>query len=97
MSSIALRPATLAVLTGDLVRYGIEVTEADLICIDIHPVLQDVAEPISMEGCEVVELPTEVVINEFPGSYDNWCEIVPVRRRSPLTIKEICNDYRTGT
>lgn len=44
MSSIALRPATLAVLTGDLVRYGIEVTEADLICIDIHPVLQDVAE-----------------------------------------------------
>ena len=74
----------------DLVRYGIDVAVADVVMIDIQPVPQDKAEPIPTEGCEVLELPTEVVICDYPVT-ESWCEIVPVRRRPPPLKKEIEN------
>ena len=74
----------------DLIRYGIDVAVADVVPIDIPPVPQDKAEPIPTEGCEVLELPTEVVICDYPVT-ESWCEIVPVRRRPPPLKKEIEN------
>ena len=74
----------------DLIRYGIDVTVADVVPIDIPPVPQDKPEPIPTEGCEVLELPTEVVICDYPVT-ESWCEIVPVRRRPPPLKKEIEN------
>ena len=74
----------------DLVRYGIDVSAADVVMIDIQPVPQDKADPIPNEGCEVLELPTEVVICDYPVT-ESWCEIVPVRRRPPPLKKEIEN------
>ena len=74
----------------DLVRYGIDVAVADVVMIDIPPVPSDKADPIPTEGCEVLELPTEVVICDYPVT-ESWCEIVPVRRRPPPLKKEIEN------
>lgn len=71
----------------DLRRYGIDVATADVVMIDIHPVQSDRPEPIPAEGCEVIELPTEVVICDYPVT-EAWCEIVPVRRRPPPLKKE---------
>lgn len=74
----------------DLNRYGIDVPVADVVPIEIPPVPRDKPEPIPTEGCEVLELPTEVVICEFPVT-ESWCEIVPVRRRPPPLKREIEN------
>ena len=74
----------------DLVRYGIDVATTNVLMIDIKPVPQGQADPIPTEGCEVLELPTEVVICDYPVT-ESWCEIVPVRRRPPPLKKEIEN------
>lgn len=74
-------------ITSDLVRYGIDVALADVVMIDIQPFPEDRPEPIPTEGCEVFELPTEVVICDYPVN-ESWCEIVPVRRRPPPLKKE---------
>ena len=77
-------------IAQDLVRYGIDVAKTDVLMIDIQPVPSDKADPIPTEGCEVLELPTEVVICDYPVT-ESWCEIVPVRRRPPPLKKEIEN------
>lgn len=45
------------------------------------PVGDDQAKPNSSHG-EVVVLPTVVVVHEYPAG-NNWCEVVPERRRTP--------------
>ncbi len=57
---------TTAVLPSDvctdLARYGIQVEELPLECIEINGDHDTPQEEISPEGCEVIELQTEVII-----------------------------------
>ena len=78
-------------VSQDLLRYGIDVTVTELVTIELEPAPEEPAETISTEGCEVIELPTEVVICDFPVN-EPWCEIVPRRRRPPQT-KENAHGY----
>ena len=77
----------------DLLRPGIDVAVSKVVCIDLQPVSQDVAEPVPTDGCEFIELPTEVAISEYPVT-DGWRESVPVRRVSPMLFnKEIVHGH----
>jgi hypothetical protein len=51
-----------------------------------HPVPRGRAKSKPTEDGEILELPTEVVIREYPVT-EPWCEIVPVRR-NPSMKKE---------
>ena len=66
----------------DLARYGIQVEELPVDCI----------EQIDPEGCEVIELPTEVIIYDYPVR-TNWCEVIPRRnnqpQKRPMEMKEV--------
>lgn len=84
MRSIQLQRRQVPALSAadfsdDLRRYGI----------DTEPVPEDMA-PCTTDTGEVIQLPTEVVISDYPVS-DNWCEIVPVRRRPAKPTKETNN------
>ena len=46
----------------DLARYGIQVEEFPLDCIELVAATDTPHEEIDPEGCEVIELPTEVII-----------------------------------
>ena len=46
---------------SDLIRYGVSVVGLDVECIALHALDDDVAEVVSLDGCEVIELPVEVV------------------------------------
>ena len=63
---------------SDLIRYGVSVVGLDVECIALHALDDDVAEVVSLDGCEVIELPVEVVSYDSPVG-DTWAELVPVR------------------
>lgn len=74
-------------------RYGIDVAESAVACIDIQPVPQDAAESGPTDGCEVIELPCEVAVSEYPV-IGGLRESVPVRRASPVLLnKEIAHGH----
>jgi hypothetical protein len=74
-------------------RYGINVAESEVACIDIQPVPHEAAESIPTDGCEVIELPCEVAVSEYPV-IDDWRESVPVSRVPPALLnKEIAHGY----
>jgi hypothetical protein len=74
-------------------RYGIDVAESAVACIDIQPVPQDAAESVPTDGCEVIELPCEVAVSEYPV-IGGLRESVPVRRASPALLnKEIAHGH----
>ena len=74
-------------------RYGIYVAESAVACIDIQPVPQDAAESVPTDGCEVIELPCEVAVSEYPV-IGGLRESVPVRRASPALLnKEIAHGH----
>lgn len=87
--NIARRPAEHSHhdIAKEQERYGLDVAVADVVMLVIQHVHSDKPNPIPTEGCEVLELPTEVVICDYPVT-EPWCEIVPVRRRPPPPKKE---------
>ena len=75
----------------DLARYGIQVEELTLECIEINSELDRPPEEIDPDGCEVIELQTEVIIFDYPV-HTNWCEVVPRRNnrtKRPMEMKEV--------
>ena len=76
----------------DLARYGIQVEELTLECIEINSEHDLPPEDIDPEGCEVIELQTEVIIFDYPV-HTNWCEVVPRRsnrtQKRPMEMKEV--------
>ncbi len=75
----------------DLARYGIQVEELTLECIEINSELDRPPEEIDPDGCEVIELQTEVIIFDYPV-HTNWCEVVPRRSnrtKRPMETKEV--------
>ena len=75
----------------DLARYGIQVEELTLECIEINSEHDLPPEDIDPEGCEVIELQTEVIIFDYPV-HTNWCEVVPRRSnrtKRPMETKEV--------
>ena len=78
----------------DLARYGIQVEALSMECIEINGNLDAPQEEISPEGCEVIELQTEVIIFDYPV-HTNWCEVVPRRsnrpQKRPMEMKEVEN------
>ena len=76
----------------DLARYGIQVEELTLECIEINSELDRPPEEIDPDGCEVIELQTEVIIFDYPV-HTNWCEVVPRRsnrtQKRPMEMKEV--------
>ena len=75
----------------DLARYGIQVEELTLECIEINSGLDRPPEEIDPDGCEVIELQTEVIIFDYPV-HTNWCEVVPRRSnrtKRPMETKEV--------
>lgn len=72
---------------SDLMRYGIEVVEITAIeCVELAPLPDEAADPVPLDGCEVIELDTEVVFCDYPVNR-NWAEVVPTR---PQYKKENC-------
>jgi hypothetical protein len=65
---------------SDLVRYGVTVVDMDIECISLHAIDEDESEVVSLDGCEVIELPVEVVSYDRP--VDTWAELVPTRAPS---------------
>ena len=61
---------------SDLVRYGIDVVDMEVECISLHAIDDDEAEVVSLDGCQVIELPVEVVSYDCPVG-DVWAELVP--------------------
>ena len=78
----------------DLARYGIQVEELPVDCIELDAATDTPHEEIDPEGCEVIELPTEVIIYDYPV-HTNWCEVVPRRinqpQKRPIELKEVEN------
>ena len=76
----------------DLARYGIQVEELPVDCIELDAATDTPHEEIDPEGCEVIELPTEVIIYDYPV-HTNWCEVVPRRnnqpQKRPMEMKEV--------
>lgn len=66
----------------DLVRYGISLQSHELETVEIEPLPEERPEQISTDGCVVIEMPTEVVIYDYPIT-GNWCEVLPARTRVP--------------
>ena len=96
MRSTEMRHPAAAIPVGavlDLLHYGIDVAVSEVVCIDLQPVPQVSAEPVPTLGCEVIELPTEVVTSESLVT-DDWRESVPARCCSPLVLKkELAHGY----
>lgn len=63
---------------SDLIRYGVDVVDLDVECISLQAIDEDLVEVVSLDGCEVIELPVEVVTYDYPAG-DNWAELVPSR------------------
>ena len=84
----------LAEACTDLTRHGIRVEELTLDCIELGAASDAPLEEIDPEGCEVIELPTEVIIYDYPV-HTNWCEVVPRRinqpQKRPIELKEVEN------
>ena len=82
----------LAEACTDLTRHGIRVEELTLDCIELGAASDASLEEIDPEGCEVIELPTEVIIYDYPV-HTNWCEVIPRRnnqpQKRPLEMKEV--------
>lgn len=82
----------LAEACTDLTRHGIRVEELTLDCIELGAASDAPLEEIDPEGCEVIELPTEVIIYDYPV-HTNWCEVVPRRnnqpQKRPMEMKEV--------
>ncbi len=76
----------------DRARHGIQVEELTMECIEINGDLDSPQEEISPDGCEVIELQTEVIIFDYPV-HTNWCEVVPRRsnrtQKRPMEMKEV--------
>ena len=76
----------------DLARYGIQVEELPVDCIELVAATDTPHEEIDPEGCEVIELPTEVIIYDYPV-HTNWCEVIPRRnnqpQKRPMEMKEV--------
>lgn len=82
----------LAEACTDLTRHGIRVEELTLDCIELGAASDAPLEEIDPEGCEVIELPTEVIIYDYPV-HTNWCEVIPRRnnqpQKRPMEMKEV--------
>ena len=82
----------LAEACTDLTRHGIRVEELTLDCIELGAASDAPLEEIDPDGCEVIELPTEVIIYDYPV-HTNWCEVIPRRnnqpQKRPLAMKEV--------
>lgn len=64
----------------DLMRYGISLPATDGEEPPLIP--QEPDNPVSTDGGEIIDLPTEVVICDYPIT-GNWCEVVPRRTYTP--------------
>ena len=83
--------AFLAEACTDLRRHGIRVEELTLDCIELGAASDAPLEEIDPDGCEVIELQTEVIIFDYPV-HTNWCEVVPRRSnrtKRPMETKEV--------
>ena len=93
-TNAATLDAFLAEACTDLTRLGIQVEELTLDCIELGAASDAPLEEIDPEGCEVIELPTEVIIYDYPV-HTNWCEVVPRRinqpQKRPIELKEVEN------
>ena len=82
----------LAEACTDLTRHGIQIEELTLDCIELGAASDAPLEEIDPEGCEVIELPTEVIIYDYPV-HTNWCEVIPRRnnqpQKRPMEMKEV--------
>ena len=76
----------------DLTRHGIQVEELTMDCIELVAASDTQPQEIDPDGCEVIELPTEVIIYDYPV-HTNWCEVIPRRnnqpQKRPLEMKEV--------
>ena len=93
-TNAATLDAFLAEACTDLTRLGIQVEELTLDCIELGAASDSPLEEIDPDGCEVIELPTEVIIYDYPV-HTNWCEVVPRRinqpQKRPIELKEVEN------
>ena len=93
-TNAATLDAFLAEACTDLTRHGIQIEELTLDCIELGAASDAPLEEIDPEGCEVIELPTEVIIYDYPV-HTNWCEVVPRRinqpQKRPIELKEVEN------
>ena len=91
-TNAATLDAFLAEACTDLTRHGIRVEELTLDCIELGAASDAPLEEIDLEGCEVIELATEVVIYDYPV-HTNWCEVIPRRnnqpQKRPMEMKEV--------
>ena len=91
-TNAATLDAFLAEACTDLTRHGIQIEELTLDCIELGAASDAPLEEIDPEGCEVIELPTEVIIYDYPV-HTNWCEVVPRRdnqpQKRPMEMKEV--------
>lgn len=91
-TNAATLDAFLAEACTDLTRLGIQVEELTLDCIELGAASDSPLEEIDPDGCEVIELPTEVIIYDYPV-HTNWCEVVPRRnnqpQKRPMEMKEV--------
>ena len=81
-TNAATLDAFLAEACTDLTRHGIQIEELTLDCIELGAASDAPLEEIDPEGCEVIELPTEVIIYDYPV-HTNWCEVIPRRNNQP--------------
>ena len=81
-TNAATLDAFLAEACTDLTRHGIQIEELTLDCIELGAASDTPLEEIDPDGCEVIELPTEVIIYDYPV-HTNWCEVVPRRNNQP--------------
>ena len=93
-TNAATLDAFLAEACTDLTRHGIQIEVLTLDCIELGAASDAPLEEIDPEGCEVIELPTEVIIYDYPV-HTNWCEVVPRRinqpQKRPIELKEVEN------
>lgn len=75
---------------SDLFRYGIEVIELDALeCIEITPIPDEEAAPVSTEGCVVDHLDMEVVTYDVPVGA-NWMEIIRQNQKEERHGQVLC-------
>ena len=91
-TNAATLDAFLAEACTDLTRHGIQIEELSLDCIVLGAASDAPLGEIDPEGCEGVELPTEVIIYDYPV-HTNWCEVIPRRnnqpQKRPMEMKEV--------
>lgn len=86
-------PTPLEVVVA-LRRYGIEVAQEDVVCVELQSLSEPCAFSVSTDGCELVELMTDETILDYP---DCNCEVEHatyyVFNKTSCVQKEMANGY----